>query len=88
VTSDITCVWVEDQGPGVPAAEREAIWGAFQRGRAAERSNVVGYGMGLAVVRDLAAQFGGKASVQPATGAVSSRDAAPGARFVVDLPAA
>ena len=65
VTSDITCVWVEDQGPGVPAAEREAIWGAFQRGRAAERSNVVGYGMGLAVVRDLAAQFGGKASVQP-----------------------
>jgi signal transduction histidine kinase len=87
VSSNVICIWVEDQGPGVPATERETIWRAFQRGRAAERSNTVGSGMGLAVVRDLATQFGGTASVQSVINGSASRDACAGARFVIELPA-
>jgi signal transduction histidine kinase len=87
-SGDVTRIWVEDQGPGVPAAERDSIWRAFHRGRTAERSTIAGYGMGLAVVRDLATQFGGRASVQSAGDAQTARDGSPGARFVIDLPAA
>jgi signal transduction histidine kinase len=71
----------------VPAAERESIWRAFHRGRAAERSNVAGSGMGLAVVRDLASQFGGRASVQPVHAGAAANDSRRGARFIIDLPA-
>jgi signal transduction histidine kinase len=82
----LTRVWVEDQGPGVPHAERNAIWDAFHRGRHAERSAEAGSGIGLAIVREIAVQYGGRAFVEsrPPDG----RSGTGGARFVVELPVA
>jgi signal transduction histidine kinase len=71
-------LWVDDEGPGVPAAERPAVWRAFYRTDRAQRSGVGGSGLGLAVVHDLVAQYGGSAAVEDAPNG--------GARFVVELP--
>jgi signal transduction histidine kinase len=73
-------IWVDDEGPGVAPADAERIWEPFWRGRHSAQG---GSGIGLAIVRELAATHGGRARVEPApTG---------GARFVIelaDLPAA
>lgn len=70
---------VSDEGPGVPDAERDAIWNAFERGTAARTSGAGGSGIGLSVVRDLVTQHGGTAWVEsPPEG---------GARFVVEFEA-
>ncbi|ANM30395.1 hypothetical protein ABI59_13660 [Acidobacteria bacterium Mor1] len=71
-------IWVEDQGPGIPAAERERIWRRWQRLPRDERSAVAGSGIGLTLVRDLIALHGGRVSVEDG--------ARGGARFVVELP--
>jgi len=68
---------VQDEGPGIPASEREAIWRAFARGSTAAASG--GSGIGLTIVRELARAHGGKAQVDPTS--------AGGTRFVVSLPA-
>ena len=70
-------VLVTDEGPGIPEEEREAIWGAFKRGAAAVSSRAGGSGIGLSVVRDLVAQYGGSAWVE--------NGEARGARFVVEF---
>jgi two-component system, OmpR family, sensor kinase len=70
-------VYVSDEGPGVPAAERDTIWQAFERGAAGQQSGEGGSGIGLSVVRDLAEQYGGKAWVESAPN--------DGARFVVEF---
>lgn len=68
---------VEDEGPGVPNADRERIWTPFVR-LTSTRRGAGGTGIGLAVVRDLTLRHGGRAWVERArTG---------GARFVVELP--
>jgi len=66
---------VDDEGPGIPAADRERIWHAFTRGSTAVSNG--GSGIGLTIVREVAAANGGSARV----------DASPagGARFVVTL---
>ncbi len=46
---------VLDDGPGVPEAERERIFGRFERGARAG----AGFGLGLAIARGLARQMGG-----------------------------
>ena len=69
---------VDDEGPGVPAAERAAVWAPFVRLPAATGS--VGSGIGLSVVRTLCRAMGGDADVGVAPGG--------GARFRVVLPAA
>ena len=71
-------IWVEDQGPGIPPAERERIWRRWQRLPRDERSAVAGSGIGLTLVRDLIALHGGRVSVEDG--------AHGGARFVVELP--
>lgn len=68
---------VADQGPGVPALERELIWQRYYRLRRDLESAVAGTGIGLAVVRELAGLLGGHARVE--TGAPR------GARFAVEL---
>ncbi|HJS51752.1 MAG TPA: ATP-binding protein [Pyrinomonadaceae bacterium] len=68
---------VEDEGPGIPAAERESV---FQRFYQSEDANgqKQGMGMGLAIVRGIIEAHGGEIWVD---------SGAKGARFVFDLPA-
>jgi two-component system sensor histidine kinase TctE len=47
---------VEDDGPGVPAAERELVFSRFYR----LSQNTHGSGLGLAIVRDIAADHGAR----------------------------
>ncbi len=68
---------VTDEGPGVPAADRDAVWKPYQRGRTA--GHAAGSGIGLAVVREVCSTHGGRAWVEDAA---SGR----GAVFVVSLP--
>lgn len=70
---------VEDEGPGVPPELRARIWDSFVRGHTVEQRVAGGTGLGLAVVRELIVAQGGTVTVE---------DAARGARFVVDVPAA
>ena len=67
---------VVDQGPGVPAAERERIFDRFYRGEAT-RQSVSGTGLGLAIARRLVELHGGRIWVE---------DGTPGTAFVVALP--
>ena len=73
-------VSVDDQGPGVPAEDRERIWKRFRRLDRAQEASSAGTGIGLAVVRELAALHGGRSWVETGTRG--------GARFVVELPMA
>ena len=70
-------VTVTDEGPGIPAREREAIWTPFFRGNAAAAQAAGGSGIGLAIVKDIVAQMGGRVDVVPS---------AKGAAFQVELP--
>jgi signal transduction histidine kinase len=69
-------VEVADRGPGVPEDEREHIFERFHRGRAAGTEH--GFGLGLAIGRELAERMGGTLVLA---------DAGPGARFRLTLPA-
>jgi len=67
---------VDDAGPGIAPRDRLRIWEPYVR---LERSPAVaGSGIGLAVVRELAAAHGGACWVEDAAGG--------GARFVIELP--
>jgi signal transduction histidine kinase len=71
---------VDDEGPGISGLTDEEIWDPFVRGGNGEPSGPTGFGLGLAVVRELARRHGGRAWA----------DTAPrrtGARFIVELPA-
>ena len=52
-------VRVSDRGPGVPVEEREHIFERFHRGKAT--SVEIGFGLGLAIGRELAERMGGTA---------------------------
>jgi signal transduction histidine kinase len=71
-------IGIEDQGPGVPPAERERIFEKFYRAPGADRRSRKGLGLGLTIVRDLVAAHGGKVRVDDAPWG--------GARFIVELP--
>jgi signal transduction histidine kinase len=72
------CLAVADQGPGIPAADRELIWRPFVRLRA-NAARAPGSGIGLAVVRDLVERQDGEVRVDESTGG--------GAVFTVRFPA-
>jgi len=77
-------VSVDDEGPGVPAAERERIWDRFWRLERDRGSAVAGTGIGLSVVRELVALHGGRTWVEDAP--ASQRGDRAGSRFVIELP--
>jgi signal transduction histidine kinase len=52
------CVRVRDAGPGVAPGEREAVFERFRRGAAT--SGTTGFGLGLAIGRELARRMGGE----------------------------
>ena len=66
---------VTDEGPGVPEAEREAIFAPFHR----PNKGGSGAGLGLAIVRDVVERHGGRVWVQ------ARPDGKQGARFVVQI---
>ena len=65
-----------DHGPGVPNEERELIFERFMRGR--DTSRQAGFGLGLAIGRELAERMGGELVLEERDG--------PGARFTLRLP--
>ncbi|TAK70385.1 MAG: HAMP domain-containing histidine kinase [Actinomycetota bacterium] len=69
-------VYVDDAGPGVPEAERAAIFEPFHRGQLAAGPS--GAGLGLALVREQATALGGSVAVTTSPQG--------GARFTVRLP--
>ena len=68
---------VEDDGPGVPEAQREEIFRAFTRVDTSRSKTTGGAGLGLAIVARIAALHGGRAFVE-------ASEALGGARFVVE----
>jgi signal transduction histidine kinase len=69
-------VLVQDEGPGVPASERERIFDPFARGAAARRARG-GRGLGLFIVRRIAQAHGGSVQLRPSTA---------GALFCLSIP--
>jgi signal transduction histidine kinase len=77
VDGDMATLSVQDGGPGVPQDERELIFERFRRGRASAE-NAAGFGLGLAIARQLAEQMDGSLRVADTTS---------GACFVLSLVA-
>jgi signal transduction histidine kinase len=67
---------VEDDGPGVAAEDRDRIFARFMRGAHADAG---GFGLGLAIGRELARRMGGDLALE---------ETSAGARFVLSLPPA
>ena len=67
---------VEDAGGGIPEADRARIFEPFYRAEGAARGS--GFGLGLAIVRQIADAHGGHVEYAPREGG--------GSRFTVTLP--
>jgi signal transduction histidine kinase len=67
-----------DDGPGVSVEEREMIFERFKRGR--DTTGQAGFGLGLAIGRELAERMGGELALDSSF--------SPGARFTLTLPVA
>jgi signal transduction histidine kinase/tetratricopeptide (TPR) repeat protein len=72
---DAAVFWVRDNGEGIPYAEQEAVFEPFYRGT---NSNGGGIGIGLALVRQIVEQHGGRVWVDSVPGN--------GATFWVKIP--
>ena len=69
IAIDPDSVAVSDTGVGMTAEDRERIFEPFDRGDAARARPAAGHGLGLAIVRRLADQFGWSVDVASAPGA-------------------
>ena len=74
----LVTISVCDEGSGVHPDEREAIFERFHRGR--DTAGQAGFGLGLAIGRELAERMGGSLYLEDGDG--------PGARFTLRLPGA
>lgn len=63
VTGNFTNGWltitIDDDGPGIPPAEREDAFRAFHRLDTARNQDLTGSGLGLSIARDIARSHGG-----------------------------
>lgn len=55
---------VEDDGPGIPEADREQVFQAFKRLEASRNSDTGGAGLGLTIVRDIVHSHGGQVNLE------------------------
>ena len=69
---------VDDDGEGVPAAQKDTVFDRFARLDADRARGTGGSGLGLAIVAEITRSHGGQVRVEDAPGG--------GARFLVDLP--
>lgn len=76
-SDDLLRIAVEDDGKGVPLAEREAIFERFHRGPSNNGAAQRGTGLGLALVAEHCRVHGGRAWVEDRAGG--------GSRFVVEF---
>lgn len=76
---DRAALVVDDEGPGVPAEDRDQIFNRFYRGHGDPVTRTKGVGIGLAIVAEYAASMAGVATVAQAPSG--------GARFIVSFPA-
>jgi signal transduction histidine kinase len=73
-------LWVEDEGPGIPPADRRRVFEPYRRSRRDVDAGITGSGIGLTVVRDIVRTHGGAVWVE--------EGASRGARVVITLPPA
>jgi signal transduction histidine kinase len=82
VEASVECGWlsvtVTDDGPGIPEAEREAIFERFYQVGTTPKRVQEGTGLGLAITKRLVEQHGGRIHVEAPAGG--------GGRFVFSLP--
>jgi signal transduction histidine kinase len=71
-------VTVDDEGPGIPADQRQAMLEPFNRLETSRNRSTGGAGLGLAVVRSLVEAHGGSVEIAAAPSG--------GARVIVELP--
>ena len=76
-SSDTARVWVEDQGPGMPAGDPSLLFERFQRGEHSEPDSP-GLGLGLWIVRSIIERHAGSVRVE--------RTADARTRFIMTLP--
>ncbi|MEO8383904.1 MAG: ATP-binding protein [Betaproteobacteria bacterium] len=57
------CLHVDDDGPGIPAAEREHLFEPFTRVDKSRDRQSGGFGMGLAIVKQIARWHGGSVAI-------------------------
>jgi two-component system, OmpR family, sensor histidine kinase TctE len=81
----VALLQIEDNGPGIPEAERELVFQPFYRAQASMGTEIDGSGLGLAIVREIAERQGGGVVIE-ATNPQAA--AAPGTRVSVRLPSA
>ncbi len=79
VRGGLVVLEVRDDGPGIPAGDRERVFERFTRLDDARSRELGGAGLGLAIARDLAGHHGGTLTVEPSP---------VGARLVARLPRA
>lgn len=70
---------VDDDGPGIPVADRARVFEPFQRLDSSRDRQTGGFGLGLAIVRRVALVHGGNVRLEDSP--------LGGARFVISLPA-
>lgn len=70
---------IDDDGPGIPADEREAVFKPFYRLDQARNIDDAGTGLGLAIARDIANSHGGNISLD--------KSPAGGLRVMLSIPA-
>lgn len=73
-------IWVDDEGPGIPPADRERVFESFYRLGRDVSSPVAGSGIGLSLVRELCRLHGGRVWIEEAPGG--------GARVITEFPEA
>jgi signal transduction histidine kinase len=75
--ADDAVLVISDDGPGVPASQRDRIFGRFVRLDDARSRDTGGSGLGLAITKEIIEAHGGTISIA---------DGQPGARFEIRLP--
>lgn len=76
--NDVAEIWVDDEGSGIAADEREKVFEPFYRGGKRRAAGDGGSGLGLAIARAIAVAHGGSIAAEVAPSG--------GARLIVRLP--